>query len=90
MNRFKEADAMSHQSKRPAHEPMNNDGFRIVCSIATLFLAVVLAVDGIGQLAEGSVFGGVIGLLGTVLMLLSGAILLSGLVKRLIARIVKK
>ena len=81
---------MSDQSKRPAHEPMNNDGFRIVCSIATLFLAVVLAVDGIKQLSGGNVFGGVMGLLGTALMLLSGAILLSGLIKRLIVKITKK
>ena len=81
---------MSDQSKRPAHEPMNNDGFRVVCSIATLFLAVVLAVDGIKQLSGGNVFGGIMGLLGTALMLLSGAILLSGLIKRLIAKVTKK
>lgn len=73
-----------HRSRN--HDARNNDGFRILCGVAMIFLAVVLAINGVRQLGQSHIVSGVIGLLGTGLLLLAGAMLLGGLIKRLIVR----
>lgn len=65
---------------------MKSDGFRILCGVSMLFLAVVLAVSAVRQLIRGMIFSGVVGLVGTALFALVSAILLVGLIKRFFVR----
>ena len=75
-------------SDRPdsKREMQQTGGFRILLTVSMLFLAVVLAINAIGQLRRGAVAGGIIGLLGTALFALVGIIVLGGLVKSILTK----
>lgn len=78
---------MSDSRKRAEQQDlMKSDGFRILCGVSMLFLAIVLAVSAIRQLSRGLIFSGVVGLVGTGLFTLVSAILLVGLIKRFFLR----
>ena len=68
--------------KKKAKLP-ENMGFRVICSGASLFLSVVLAVSTVRQLQQTKVFSGVISGLGTVLFGLTAGILICGLIRSL-------